>query len=127
MKKLLPIVGAALIAACVLLLFYGALHLFAYYRVLDGSAALYLRLRRSAFVGLVAGAVCAALGGVCLAVRAGMRRAGALPGNRQETRAQKKRSARAKAAAGPAFSAGPTDVTPENRRSGRDPGRRTNE
>lgn len=69
MKKLLLIVGIILLAACVLALAVAVWNRFAYHHVLDGSAALYDRLRLRMNVSFIVGGVLAAVGAVCLIVR----------------------------------------------------------
>ncbi len=69
MKKLLLIVGVIVLAACVLALVVALWNRFAYYHVLDGSAALYDRLHRRMTVSFVVSGVLAAVGAVCLIVR----------------------------------------------------------
>lgn len=69
MKKLLLIVGIVMLIACVLALIIAVWNRFAYYHVLDGSAALYDRLRLRMTVSFIVGGVLAAVGAVCLIVR----------------------------------------------------------
>lgn len=69
MKKLLLMIGVAIIIAGVILLAYAALNLFGYYRVMDGSAELYARLHQRATVSFVTGAVLVLLGAVSMIVR----------------------------------------------------------
>ena len=69
MKKLLLIVGIIVLAACVLALAAAVWNWFAYHHVLDGSAALYGRLRQRMNVSFIVGGVLAAIGAVCLIVR----------------------------------------------------------
>ena len=70
MKKLLLILGLAALTVGVFCLLFAALNLFGYYHVLDGTAALYSRLHRRAFLFLAGGLVLAAGGAGCLFVRA---------------------------------------------------------
>ena len=69
MKKLLLIVGIVMLIACVLALIIAVWNRFACYHVLDGSAALYDRLRLRMNVSFIVGGVLAAVGAVCLIVR----------------------------------------------------------
>ena len=70
MKKPLLAVGIAILAAGVICLAFAALNLFGYYRVLDGSAALYARLHQRAVVSFVIGAVLATIGAACVIISA---------------------------------------------------------
>ena len=69
MKKLLLIVGIVIIVACVICLLYGALNMFAYRGVLDGSAELYIKLHRRMNVSFIGGGVLAVLGVLCFMIR----------------------------------------------------------
>ena len=70
MKKVLLIVGIIVIIACVLALLLGALSLFGYYHVLDGSQALYAKLHRRAILSFVIAGILAVVAVVCFVVRA---------------------------------------------------------
>lgn len=69
MKKLLLIIGIALIAAGVLALLFAWLNRFGYYNLLDGSSEQYAALRRRMNISFIAGLVLASLGAVCLLIR----------------------------------------------------------
>lgn len=70
MKKLLLVVGAVSMIACVIFLLLALLNLLGYYHVLDGSAELYNKLHRRMIACFASGAVFAAIGAVCIIVRA---------------------------------------------------------
>ncbi len=69
MKRFLLISSIFLIVIGVLCLCYGALNMFGYYNVLDGSSSLYSRLHRNMKVFLTLGAVLPAIGIIILAIR----------------------------------------------------------
>ncbi|MBQ6066860.1 MAG: hypothetical protein IJK89_08555 [Clostridia bacterium] len=69
MKKALLIIGVIILVACVSALVFAVWNWFAYHHVLDGSAALYERLRLRMTVSFIVGGVLAAVGAVCLIVR----------------------------------------------------------
>ena len=69
MKKLLLIVGIVLVIGCVLALLFAAFQLMSYYQVMDGSAALFARLRHRAAAGFAAGLFLGVLSAVCLLLR----------------------------------------------------------
>ena len=62
MKKMLWIVGIVMIATAVVSLLLAVLNLIGYYNLLDGSSALYDRLRARMICLFVVGAVLAAVG-----------------------------------------------------------------
>ena len=70
MKKWLLIVGIVLIVASVVSLLFAALQMFGYYRVLDGSAALYARLHQRAIMFFIVGGALACGAVACLIFRA---------------------------------------------------------
>lgn len=69
MKTPLLIIGIILLAAAVLSLLYGALSLYAYRHMLDGSAEHYARLHQRAVCFFVAGGVLASAGAACMVIR----------------------------------------------------------
>ena len=69
MRKLLLIVGVILLLAGAISLLFAALNLFGYYRVLDGSHALYSRLHQRAILFFVIGGILAAMGIVSIVLR----------------------------------------------------------
>lgn len=69
MKKWLLVIGIILLVACVASLLLAALQLFGYYRVMDGSAALYARLHRRAIVFFIIGGALALVAVACLVLR----------------------------------------------------------
>ena len=70
MKKLMLIIGIILLAAAVLSLLLAALNWFGYSRTLDGSAELYAGMHRRMIAFFIVGIVLAAVGIVCLVIRA---------------------------------------------------------
>ncbi len=72
MRKVLLIAGIIVIIACVIALLFGALQLFGYYHVLDGSKALYDRLHRRAILSFVIAGILAAAAVVCFVARSKM-------------------------------------------------------
>ena len=69
MKKVLLIIGIVLIAVGVLSLAYGALNMFGYYHVLDGSTELYHRLHQKGIIFTVTGIVLVLIAIACLIIR----------------------------------------------------------
>ena len=69
MKKILLILGIAIVVACVLFLLYAALNLFGYHNVLDGSPELYRRMHHRMTVSFAIGFVLALIGAVCFIIR----------------------------------------------------------
>ncbi|MBO4360945.1 MAG: hypothetical protein J5822_08710 [Eubacteriaceae bacterium] len=69
MKKLMTVTGIILIVSCVLALLLAAWNLYAYYHVLDGSAAMYARLHHRASVFFFSGIGLALAGALCMVVR----------------------------------------------------------
>ena len=72
MKKLLLIIGVVVIIAGVIALLFSALQRFGYYHLLDGEADTYIRLHRRMIIFSVVGIALAAIGAVCLIIRAEM-------------------------------------------------------
>ena len=68
MKKVLFIIGIILIVLCVVFLLAAVLYLYAYHRVLDGSAELYGRLHGRAILFFIIGISFAVIGVVCIFV-----------------------------------------------------------
>jgi hypothetical protein len=69
MRKFLLIAGIVIIVAFVVSMIIGALSLFGYYHVLDGSASLYARLHRTAVISFVIAGILAAAAIVCFIIR----------------------------------------------------------
>ena len=70
MKKLLLIIGVVVILAGVIALLFSALQRHGYYHLLDADADMYIRSRWRMIISLVIGMVLAAIGTVCLIIRA---------------------------------------------------------
>jgi len=70
MKKVLLVVAILIIVACVVALLLGAMSLFGYYHVLDGSQALYDRLHRRATLSFIIAGILAAVAVICFIIRA---------------------------------------------------------
>ena len=70
MKIFLLIIGIVTLVACVGSILFAALNLYGYHHVLDGSSELYHRMRQRAVVFFVIGLVLAAVGALCLILRA---------------------------------------------------------
>ena len=69
MKKVLLIIGIILVVLSISSLLLGAVNLFGYYHVLDGSTELYHRLHNRGIVFLVGGIVLAVIGAACFLIR----------------------------------------------------------
>ena len=69
MKKFLLISGIVIAVLGILSLLLGAMNLFGYYHVLDGSTELYHRLHQRGIVFLVSGIVLAVIGAACFLIR----------------------------------------------------------
>ena len=72
MKKLLLIIGVVIIIAGVIALLFSALQRFVYYHLLDGEAAMYIRLHWRMIISLVIGIVLVVIGAACLIIRTKM-------------------------------------------------------
>lgn len=69
MKKLLLVIGVAIILAGVIALLFSALSRYVYDHLLDGHADLYIRLHWRMIISLVIGIVLVVIGAVCLIIR----------------------------------------------------------
>lgn len=72
MKKALLILGIILIIACALSLMYGAINLYGYYHVMDGSQELYTRLHQRMITFLIIGTVLGLSSIACFLIRSKM-------------------------------------------------------
>ena len=72
MKKSLLVIGILLIIAAAMCLAFGALNLFGYYNVLDGSNELYRTLHQRMTIFFLIGIILGVIGAVSLIIRSGM-------------------------------------------------------
>ena len=72
MKRALLIIGIVIIVACVIALLMALFFRFSYFRVLDGSQALYDRLHRRMIMSFITAGVFAVIAVLCFVVRTKM-------------------------------------------------------